>query len=127
MRANRSGAPVLTRSNQHPRGVFVSMRPSCVPTLLFVIAASVPIAPARDRHVDTDLAKALEAERSGEYDKALELIRQVLAKKPSDMAYRLAEQRIRFEDGAIRVHNGQRLRDEGKVKEALAEFERAYS
>ena len=45
--------------------------------------------------------------------------------KPKDLRYRTAFERIRFEAAASIVHRGQKLRDDGKLDEAVAEFQKA--
>jgi general secretion pathway protein D len=80
---------------------------------------------AKDKASDPALAKALEAEREGDYDQALGFIKEALTKKPADIAYQLEERRIRFEYGAIHVHHALGVREAGHLKEALAEFELA--
>ncbi len=65
-------------------------------------------------------------ENKGNLDHALQLAEQAMDQDPSDPAYRLEVYRIRFEDGAMHLKNARKLRDAGKLEEALAEFERAY-
>ena len=45
--------------------------------------------------------------------------------KPKDLRYRAAFERIRFEAAAPIVHRGQKLREDGKLDEAVAEFQKA--
>jgi general secretion pathway protein D len=45
--------------------------------------------------------------------------------KPKDLRYRAAFEHSRFDAGAEAVHRGQQLREEGKLQEALAEFQKA--
>jgi general secretion pathway protein D len=65
-------------------------------------------------------------ETRGNFDHALELAESALGEDSSDPAYLLLVRRLRFEDGGLHVKNGQKLRGDGKLDEALAEFQRAY-
>jgi len=67
------------------------------------------------------------AEEKKDYDKALELYEQAVIENPRDSSALLALRRIRFQAGQAHVGKGQKLREAGKLEEALAEFERAYS
>jgi len=64
-------------------------------------------------------------ELKGNYDKSLELAEQAMATDPSDPSYVLEVRRVRFEAGLMHVKNGQKLRSDGKLPEALAEFQKA--
>jgi general secretion pathway protein D len=92
----------------------------------FLILPPVPLS-AKNRKGDKLLAEARTSELKGDYDKALELAEQALAVDPSDPAYLLMVRRVRFESGVMHVKNGQKLRGDGKLPEALAEFEKAYA
>ncbi|MEN6605056.1 MAG: tetratricopeptide repeat protein [Bryobacteraceae bacterium] len=67
------------------------------------------------------------AEDKKDYDKALELYEQAVMESPRDAGALLALRRIRFQAGQAHVDKGQKLREAGKLEEALAEFRRAYS
>jgi hypothetical protein len=92
----------------------------------FLILPPAPVS-AKSRKGDKLLAEARTDELRGDYDKALELAEQALAVDPSDPAYLLMVRRVRFEAGVMHVKNGQKLRNDGKLPEALAEFEKAYA
>jgi len=66
-------------------------------------------------------------EAKGNLDHALELAEQALELDPADVGYQLEVRRVRFEAGDMHVKNGQKLRNAGKLSEALAEFEKAYA
>jgi general secretion pathway protein D len=88
-----------------------------------VIAATLPAATA-------DNAKALwekgqDAEARQDYVHAYELYKQAFDLKPRDLKYRVSTERTRFLAGASLVHQGQLLRDGGKLTEALALFQQA--
>ncbi len=65
-------------------------------------------------------------ESKGNLDHALQLAEQAFELDPSDIGYQLEVRRVRFEAGEMHVKNGQKLRNAGKLSEALAEFEKAY-
>src|SRR5438309_4227900 len=69
--------------------------------------------------------KGRDAEARQKYDEAYTYFRQAYDLKPRDTAYRVAFERTRFLAAATHVHQGQLLRESGKLAEALAEFQRA--
>lgn len=80
---------------------------------------------AKTHPVDKTLSQAIEAERTGDFDKAYTLIQSAMPAKAGDVAYQLEASRIRFETAAYHVHHAQQQRAANKVKEALQEFELA--
>ena len=64
--------------------------------------------------------KGKHAEARQNYEEAYELYKQAYDLKPTDMRYRAAFNRTRFLAAASYVHRGQKLRDDGKLEEALA-------
>jgi general secretion pathway protein D len=99
--------------------------------LTAVLAAALLMHPApgdaRTRKGDKLLNEGRYAEQTGEFEKALGLYEQALKEDPTDIAYQLATWRVRFQASQARVDRGQKLRSEGKLQEALAEFQRAYA
>ena len=95
-----------------------------------VLACLLSIPPvtllAANRKGDKFLNDARQEEAKGNLDHALQLAGQALEQDPSDPGYQLEVRRVRFEAGEMHVKNGQKLRNEGKLSEALAEFEKAY-
>jgi general secretion pathway protein D len=81
---------------------------------------------ANNRKGDKLWNEARAEEAKGNLDHALQLAEQALAADPSDTGYLLELRRVRFEAGELHVKNGQKLRNAGKISEALAEFEKAY-
>jgi general secretion pathway protein D len=67
------------------------------------------------------------AEQRKEWDKALELYESALAEDPADVTYQMGARRVRFQSGQAHVDLGQKLRDQGKLDQALAEFQKAYA
>ena len=82
---------------------------------------------AGTRKGDKLLAEGRKAEIEREFDKALELFEQALGTDPMDGAYRLAVTRVRFQAGQKHLDAGQNLRKQGKLEEALREFQQAYA
>jgi general secretion pathway protein D len=96
--------------------------------ILLVCLLSIPPVTllAANRKGDKLLNDARQEEAKGNLDHALQLAGQALEQDPSDPGYQLEVRRVRFEAGEMHVKNGQKLRNEGKLSEALAEFEKAY-
>jgi general secretion pathway protein D len=99
-------------------------------TVVFLLSwlMLLPPAPvlASSRKGEKLRAEARAEEVKGNLDHALELAEQAMDQDPGDPSYRLEVTRIRFEDGAMHLKNGQKLRNAGKLEEALAEFQKAY-
>src|SRR5258707_12059227 len=69
--------------------------------------------------------KGVQAEARQDYETAYEYYKQAYAQKPEDLKYRVPFERLRFLAAASKIHRGQKLRDEGKLQEALALFVQA--
>jgi general secretion pathway protein D len=69
--------------------------------------------------------KAQKAEAKQDYEAAYDLYKQLYDKHPDDLKYQVPYERTRFLAGAIKVKRGQKLRDAGKLAEALDQFMRA--
>lgn len=96
--------------------------------IILAILLSTPSVPlwAGNRRGDKLFNDARQEEAKGNLDHALQLAGQALEQDPSDPGYQLEVRRVRFEAGSMHVKSGQKLRNEGKLPEALAEFEKAY-
>ncbi len=94
--------------------------------LACLLAAPSSLVLGANRRGDKFLNDARQEESKGNLDHALQLASQALEQDPSDPGYQLEVRRVRFEAGEMHVKNGQKLRNEGKLSEALAEFEKAY-
>ena len=81
---------------------------------------------ARTRKGDKLLAQSRAAEIRKDWDTALSFAEEALSDDPADIAYQLTATRLRFYDGQYHVDEGRRLRNLGKLDEALAEFQKAY-
>ncbi|MDW8131808.1 MAG: hypothetical protein RMI94_14750, partial [Bryobacterales bacterium] len=93
---------------------------------VLVLAACLPPLEARTRKGDKLLAEGRKAELRKDWQKALECYEGALAEDPGDAGYQLAVRRARFQAAQALVHEGQRLRSEGKLEDALARFQRAF-
>jgi general secretion pathway protein D len=65
------------------------------------------------------------AEQKQDWDKAVQFYEQAVDLAPSNMQYTIAMRRARFQSGQKHVALGQKLRTDGKLEEALAEFQKA--
>lgn len=94
---------------------------------LALLAIAPPLMQAANKKGDKLLAAGKLAEINLEYDKALDLYEKAVAADPRDTGYLLSLRRVRFAAGQSHVDAGQKLRREGKLNEALAEFQRAFA
>ena len=92
-------------------------------TMLILIAVGT-LLQAKDKG-DKDFKAAEAAASTQDWDKALDLYMQALDKNPNNPAYMIGMRRARFQAGQMHVNRGQKLRADGKVQEAMAEFQRA--
>jgi general secretion pathway protein D len=96
------------------------MRPALL--LLLVAVATLPAIADKAKSL---YAKGEDAEARQKYVAAYEFYKQAYDLKPRDLRYRTSFERIRFEAAASIVHDGQKLREEGKLDDAVAAFRRA--
>ncbi len=102
------------------------MRRLMRPALLLLLVAVVTLPAIADKAKDF-YAKGQDAEARQQYETAYGFFKQAYNLKPKDLRYRAAFERIRFEAAAAIVHNGQKLREDGKWDEAVAEFQKALA
>jgi general secretion pathway protein D len=91
---------------------------------LWLVAATLPA--VADKAKDL-YAKGQDAEARQHYEDAYNFFKQAYDLKPKELRYRSAFERTRFEAAAEIVHNGQKLREAGKLDEAVAAFQRALA
>ncbi len=91
-----------------------------------LLAIPVPL-DARTRKGDQLMKEGREAEARKEYDKALELYEKALQTDPMDAAYSMSMNRVRFQAGQMHLSRGKDLRAEGKLEEALIEFQKSFA
>src|SRR5580693_8457515 len=96
------------------------MRPAL--SLLLVAAVTLPAIADKAKSL---YDKGADAEARQKFEEAYEFFKQAYDLKPKDLRYRTSFERIRFEAAAAIVHNGQKLRDDGKLDEAVAAFQKA--
>jgi general secretion pathway protein D len=102
------------------------MRRLMRPALLLLLVAVVTLPAIADKAKDL-YAKGQDAEARQQFVAAYDFFKQAYDLKPKDLRYRAAFERIRFEAAAAIVHNGQKLREDGKLDEAVAEFQKALA
>jgi general secretion pathway protein D len=91
--------------------------------LLILITAGV-LLQAKDKG-SKDFKDAQAAAEKQDWDKALPLYMAAMDKNPNNLAYTIGMRRARFQAGQMHVNKGQKLRADGKVEDAMAEFQRA--
>ncbi len=96
-------------------------------TALAMLAPLAGPALARNRKAEKLLKDGRLAEAKRDFDKALELFEEAVSIDPEDAAYQLAVRRVRFQAGQLHFDRGMRLREEGKLEEAAAEFQKAFA
>ncbi|HVR22851.1 MAG TPA: type II and III secretion system protein, partial [Candidatus Polarisedimenticolia bacterium] len=92
-----------------------------VAVLLVVFA----ILPAIADKAKSAYDKGQDAEARENFEAAYNFYKQAYDLKPKDLRYKSSFERLRFKAAATIVHHAQGLRDEGKLQEALAEFQKA--
>ena len=102
------------------------MRRLLRPALFLLLVATVTL-PAIAESAKELYAKGQDAEARQHYEDAYVFYKKAYDLKPKDLRYRASFERSRFEAGAEVVHRGQKLRDDGRLEDALAEFQRALT
>src|SRR3984885_10242990 len=102
------------------------MRRLLRPGILLLVVAVVTVATAADKAKGFFL-KGQDAEARQNYEAAYEFFKQAYDLKPKDLRYRASFERTRFEAAASMVHRGQVLREDGKLDEAVALFQKAVA
>src|SRR5580698_204437 len=102
------------------------MRRLMRPALLLLLVAVVSLPAIADKAKDL-YAKGQDAEARQQYVAAYNFFKQAYDLKPKELRYRSAFERTRFEAAAAIVHKGQQLRDDGKLDDAVAAFQKALS
>ena len=102
------------------------MRRLMRPAVLLVLVAVVTVPAAADKAKDF-YNKGRDAEARQNYEAAFDFFKQAYNLKPRDLRYRAAFERMRFEAAALVVHRGQKLREDGKLEDAVAEFQKALT
>jgi general secretion pathway protein D len=100
------------------------MRRLLRPALLLSLVAAFTLPALADKAKDL-YSKGQDAEARQNYEAAYGFFKQAYDLKPKDLRYRTAFERVRFEAAAQVVHRGQKLREDGKLDDAVAEFQKA--
>ncbi len=96
-----------------------------IPALAALLCLLAPVTQARGRKADQLFAQGRQAEQAKNYDTALEFYEKALQADSSDQVYQMAYRRVRFQAGQAHVDQAKKIRDEGKLEEALAELQKA--
>jgi general secretion pathway protein D len=115
-----SGKPTLSRAY----GLAVRTLPSA---LLFVCFVGLSSNPANAQSAKSWAKKGDAAEQHDDFDAAYEAYRQAHLKKPKEMPYQIAYERLRFQAAVAHVDRGRVLKESGDIQGALAEFTKALS
>src|SRR5579864_3146203 len=97
------------------------MRPAL---FLWLVAITLPA--VADKAKDL-YAKGQDAEARQQYEAAYDFYKQAYDLKPKELRYRANFERARFEAATSIVHRGQKLREEGKLDDAVAAFQKAIT
>ena len=103
-------------------------RGALLPNLLWlVLVLSVAMAPAPVYAAKggKEFKAGQKAEARQDYEEAFQQFQKALEAEPDNVKYMLAFKRTRLQAGALHVGRGHKLREQGNLKEALAEYERA--
>jgi general secretion pathway protein D len=102
------------------------MRRLLRPALLLSLVAALALPALADKAKDL-YAKGQDAEAREQYEAAYDFYKQAYNLRPKELRYRSSFERLRFQAAAAIVHRGQKLRDDGKLDEAVAEFQKALA
>ncbi|PYY14555.1 MAG: type II and III secretion system protein, partial [Acidobacteria bacterium] len=93
--------------------------------LVCLITVATLAVPASADKASSAYKAGSRAEQQNNYDAAYQAYKQASNAKPTDPIYLAAYTRMRFYAAAEHIRRGQALRDQGKLQEALAEFQLA--
>jgi general secretion pathway protein D len=88
--------------------------------LLIALLAALPATADKAKSL---YSKGQQAEAKQQYEEAYGYFKQAYDLRPDDTQYRASYERLKFLAAASHVHRGQMLRDDGKLSEALKEFQ----
>ena len=96
------------------------LKPTAV--VLLVVLAILPAIADKAKSI---YEKGQDAEARQNYEAAYEFYKQAFDMKPKDLRYRTSFERMRARAAQTIVHHGVLLREQGKLQEAIAEFQKA--
>src|SRR5260370_3455484 len=111
-----SSRPVVIPSRKEPMRI---LRSALAIIILFSSFAAV------SESAKSLYNKGVDADARQDYEAAYEYYKAAYEKNPKDLKYRVPYQRTRFLAAASKVHRGQKLREAGKLQEALELFQQA--
>jgi general secretion pathway protein D len=96
------------------------LKPAAV--LLLVVLVILPAIADKAKSL---YEKGQDAEARENFEAAYDFYKQAYDLKPKDLRYKSSFERLRFKAAATIVHKGQKLREDGKLQEAVVEFQKA--
>src|ERR1700758_4949734 len=101
-------------------------RLTAVVVSLALLGPMVPLE-ARTKKGDKFFSQGRIEEAKKNWDAALEFYEEAVAEDPAEVMYQLAADKTRFHAGQSHIDKGEALRSQGKLGDALIEFQRAYA
>src|ERR1700680_4650878 len=95
------------------------------PAVLLLLVAVMSLVGAAADKAKSLYNQGQDAEARQNNESAYDFYRQAYDLKPKDLRYRAAFERSRFLAASSHVHRGQKLRDDGNMDDAVAEFRKA--
>src|ERR1700686_3041899 len=95
------------------------------PAVLLLMVAVMSLVGAAADKAKSLYHQGQDAEARQNYESAYDFYKQAYDLKPKDLRYRASFERSRFLAASSHVHRGQKLRDDGNMDEAAAEFRKA--
>jgi general secretion pathway protein D len=92
-------------------------------TVLLLVASQ----PAHGQSARSEFNRGRDAEARQDFIAAYEAYKYAYNKKPRDIRYRASYERMRVEAAAVYVKRGQGLRDQGKLEDAVQQFQNALA
>lgn len=90
--------------------------------LIFMMMVGITAVPALAESAEHAYKVGDGAEKKNDYDAAYEAYKLAHERKPNDPKYMAAYLRMRFYAAGQHIHDGEKMRDDGKLQEALADF-----
>ena len=90
-----------------------------------VALLAAPAMEAKNRKAERFFKDGQTAENKSDWDDALRLYQLAVDQEPKDPQYLIAMRRARFQAGQMHVENGLKLRQQGKLAEAMQQFQTA--
>ncbi|MDE3167546.1 MAG: hypothetical protein KGN36_17220 [Acidobacteriota bacterium] len=101
-------------------------RLTAIVAVVMLAAPAVPLE-AKGKKGEKFFSDGRSHEQKKEWDQALASYQAALAEDPSDILYQMAVDKTRFQASQFHVEQGMALRGDGRLGDALAEFQRAFA